>query len=114
MTSKYGAKKTFRILGGEKIEFDSLKEAKRFDVLYLLLKAKQITKLTLQPSYTLQDGFRDKIGKKHRPITYVADFKYTKDGVEVVEDTKGFKTEVYRIKKKLLLHKFPSINFIET
>ena len=112
--SKYKSKTTIRTLGKETITFDSVKEAKRFDTLYMLLKSKKITKLILQPHFVLQDGFRDKLGKKHQQITYSADFKYTKDGTEVVEDAKGYKTEVYRIKKKLLLYKFPNINFIET
>lgn len=37
------------------------------------------------------------------PCKYVADFVYiNSDGVEIVEDTKGFKTEEYRIKRKLM------------
>jgi hypothetical protein len=34
--------------------------------------------------------------------TYVADFKYLENGKEVVEDVKGFKTPVYKLKKKLV------------
>jgi hypothetical protein len=33
---------------------------------------------------------------------YIADFTYTRDGARVVEDAKGAKTDVYRLKKKLL------------
>jgi hypothetical protein len=33
----------------------------------------------------------------------VADFTYMEDGKLVVEDCKGFKTDVYKIKKKLML-----------
>lgn len=92
---------------------DSLKEARRFDELYVLAKAGKISDLILQPSFILQEGFRDKNGKHHREIKYIADFKYTKDGEVIIEDVKGFKTEIYRIKKKLLLHKHPDINFKE-
>ena len=36
---------------------------------------------------------------------YVADFVYTdKNGNVVVEDVKGIKTEVYKIKRKLMLY----------
>ena len=40
-------------------------------------------------------------------MNYIADFQYIeKDGTEVVEDVKGFKTKEYNIKKKLFLHKY--------
>jgi hypothetical protein len=36
-----------------------------------------------------------------RPITYIADFTYEdKDGLHVL-DAKGFKTQIYRLKKKM-------------
>ena len=39
-----------------------------------------------------------------REVKYIADFTYiTKDGKFVVEDTKGIRTDVYRIKRKLML-----------
>ena len=39
-----------------------------------------------------------------RPVTYIADFVYTDaDGQTIVEDTKGFRTDAYIIKRKLLL-----------
>lgn len=39
-----------------------------------------------------------------RACTYVADFVYIdSDGNTVVEDTKGVRTDAYRIKKKLML-----------
>ena len=40
-----------------------------------------------------------------RPCTYIADFSYLDmlTCSTIVEDTKGFKTPVYRIKKKLML-----------
>ena len=37
-------------------------------------------------------------------MTYLADFVYKENGKEVVEDTKGFRTEVYKIKKKLMAY----------
>jgi hypothetical protein len=39
-----------------------------------------------------------------REVSYVADFVYTQDGNTVVEDTKGFKTKDYIIKRKLMLY----------
>lgn len=90
--------------------YDSKKEARRHRELLLLERAGKITNLERQVKFELipkQDG--------ERACTYVADFVYENvdTGERVVEDTKGFKTEVYRIKKKLMLwvHK---IRIIET
>jgi hypothetical protein len=39
---------------------------------------------------------------KLRPIIYIADFYYTDlDGTPHVVDAKGFKTQVYRLKKRM-------------
>lgn len=61
----------------------------------------------------MQEGFRYK-GKMVRPIKYIADFlvKYS-DGREEVVDVKGMRTDVYKLKKKLLLHQYPEIDFKE-
>ena len=57
-------------------------------------------------------SIKDKNGKKHRATTYIADFviKY-KNGVESVIDIKGKKTEVFKIKEKMLLYFYPEIDF---
>lgn len=103
--SKYRNKKT----NG----YDSKKEAKRADELKLLERGKIITDLQEQVSILLQEKFRHN-GKWERPIIYIADFVYYKDGVKIIEDVKGFKTDVYRIKRKMLLFNYPDITFIET
>lgn len=41
-----------------------------------------------------------------RACKYIADFVYTENGKRIVEDTKGFKTDVYKIKRKLMLYKY--------
>ncbi|MEJ8752644.1 DUF1064 domain-containing protein [Lagierella sp. ICN-221743] len=109
--NKYNARKT--IIDG--IKFDSKKEAYRYRELKLLLKAGEIKDLELQPKFTLQDSFKHQ-GKTQRKITYIADFKYY-DNLKkcwIVEDTKGFKTDVYNIKKKMFLKKYgDEYNFIE-
>jgi hypothetical protein len=96
------------------IEFDSIKEAGRYQELLLLQKALKIWRLKLQPEFVLQDSFRLR-KETHRAIKYIADFSYSEYGSSklIVEDVKGCKTEVYRIKKKLLLFKFPEIDFRE-
>lgn len=98
--SKYRAKKT--TVDG--IEFDSKREAERYRELKLLEKANEIRNLELQPRFLLQGKFKDRNGKTHRKIEYVADFMYVdKDDKTVVEDVKGVLTDVYKLKKKMFL-----------
>ena len=85
------------------ITFDSKKEAKRYLQLKEMLDNGIITDLKLQVPFILVPAFN--IGKKrYRKMEYIADFVYVKDGQLIVEDTKGYKTEVYRIKKKLMAY----------
>lgn len=79
-----------------------------------LEKSGIISDLELQPSYELQPGFRMKDGTRVRAITYRPDFRYKeKDGHVVVEDVKGAVTEVYKLKKKMLLYKYENLDFRE-
>lgn len=77
--------------------FDSLAEARRYQELCLLHVAGEITGLVIHPRFPLVvNGV---------PIaTYEADFGYTETatGRAVVEDVKGVRTDVYRIKCKLM------------
>jgi len=99
MASKYHAKKT--VIDGK--PFDSLKESRRYSELLLLAKAGEVTNIECQPRFLLQESFK-KNGKTHRKIEYVADFSYFDVDTEMwcVEDTKGYKTEIYKSKIKLL------------
>jgi len=107
--------------GNRKVEvdgicFDSAKEARRYRELSLCEKAGAIQKLELQPRFILQESFKQN-GKTHRKIEYIADFRYVENGQTIVEDVKSFITKkhpVYALKKKLLLKKYPDINFLET
>lgn len=94
--NKYGAR---RVTSPDGQVFDSVKEYHRWCELRLLERAKRISDLQRQVKYELipkQDG--------ERACTYVADFVYIdSDGRTVVEDTKGMRTDAYRIKKKLML-----------
>jgi hypothetical protein len=76
------------------IMFASKKEAMRYKELKFLLQEQRISDLVLQPKFPIEVN-----GKKI--CTYIADFIYNEDGIQVVEDVKGVKTSVYRIKKKL-------------
>ena len=96
MYSKYSNIKTVTADG---IKHDSRKEARRWVELTLLQKAGEISDLKRQVKYELipkQEG--------ERAVNYIADFVYTdnKTGDTVIEDCKGFKTDVYRLKKKLM------------
>ena len=99
------------------ITFDSRREARRYSELKLLERAGQITDLELQKVYELipaqyetyarygKKGQRIKDGRRclEKSCTYIADFVYKENGQTVVEDTKGMKTEVYNIKRKMML-----------
>lgn len=107
--NKYNAQKT-EVDG---YIFASKKEAARYGELKLLEKEGYIYDLELQPKFVLQEKFRDVEGKMHRAIVYIADFRYKNEaGTEIVVDTKGYKTDVFRIKEKLFLYKYPEIVFI--
>ena len=101
--SKYYSKKV--IIDG--IKFDSKKEAEHYQKLKILLKQGIIKDLELQKEYLLQDKFKIN-GKTRRKITYRADFSYVscEDGRLHVVDVKGFKTELYKLKKKLSEYKY--------
>lgn len=97
-TSKY--KNTRFFIDGEK--FDSKHEYERWRDLQLLERVGEIRGLRRQVSYELAPSIV--INGRRRPaIRYVADAVYfDKNGKEIVEDVKGFKTAVYRIKQHLL------------
>lgn len=102
------------------VKFSSKKEAARYGELKLLLKRGDIRELRLQPRYVLcaltidmadlRNVNAGVVSPRRVPVcVYVADFEYEESdrgwgGVNwtrVVEDTKGFRTDVYKIKKKL-------------
>lgn len=94
------------------IIFDSVMEA-RYYVYLLDEKAYgNIESFEMQKTYELIPPIKDKNGKKHRATTYIADFVIKhKDGAESVIDIKGKKTEVFKIKEKMLLYFYPGIDF---
>jgi hypothetical protein len=81
--------------------YASKREASRAESLKWMEKAGDITDLKEQVEFVLipkQDG--------ERACKYVADFTYRHKGIDtlVVEDSKGYRDPVYRIKRKLMLH----------
>ena len=123
-TNKYNAKK----VSVDGIEFDSKKEARRYQELLILQKAGEIYMLERQKVYELLPAQRepDTVGKRggvikgkllERAVEYVADFVYTdKNGKTVVEDVKGFREggayAVFVLKRKLMLYRY-GIKIIE-
>lgn len=69
----------------------------------LLERAGTIQNLQRQVKFELIPSQRIDGKVIERPCTYIADFVYTENGKMVVEDTKGFRTTDYIIKRKLLL-----------
>ena len=109
-TKKYFNKKT--IIDG--ITFASKLEAKRYTELKLLEQQGIIKDLKLQPTYDLIPSFK-KDNKTYRKSTYKADFSYfdIENNKIVIEDTKGFKTPVYMLKKKLFEYNYPNLTIKE-
>lgn len=102
--SKYGNKRI--VMDGE--HFDSLKEAARYQELKLLERAGEIRELKRQVPFVLIPVQKDDKGKViERELKYIADFTYIEKGklVRTVEDVKGLRTEVYKIKRKLMLYR---------
>lgn len=105
MKSKYRNKKT--TIDG--ITFDSKKESLRYSQLKLMKLAGVISDLELQPKY-------DFIHNGVKICTYKADFRYIfheNNDEYVVEDVKGYLTEIYKIKKKMM-KAFYGIDILET
>lgn len=96
------------------ITFDSKKEARRYAELKMLEKGGAISQLVLQPRFELQESFK-KNGKTYRKIEYIADFMYrdNEKNVTIVEDVKGIKTDVYKIKQKLFENKYKTLTITE-
>lgn len=91
--SKYNAHRT--VVDGR--TFDSKAEARRYTELQLLLRAGEITRFDMQPRLVFRE-------QGEPMFTYVADFRYidVKSGRQVIEDVKGVRTDVYKLKKKLI------------
>src|ERR1017187_3956328 len=90
--SKYRAVRTGK--------YASKREAARAAELAVLLRAGIITELREQVAYTLlpaatEWGFP-------RPVKYIADFVYYYGKKEIIEDVKGFRTEVFKLKKRMM------------
>lgn len=108
--NKYNAKKV-EING---VQYDSRHEARDGAKLQQLASAGIISNLQRQVRFVLQEGYRNNQGKAIRPICYIADFVYERDGQKYVQDSKGVRTEVYKIKRKLFEKRYPEYIFVES
>ena len=122
MRNKFGNKR----VTVDGIRFDSKKEAKFYLFLREAEKKGEISDLQLQVPYELIPAIyedqvihlktKDKVVTKcvQKAVHYVADFVYTETatGIQAVVDTKGYRTEAYKLKKKMM-RAFKGINIIE-
>ncbi len=96
--SKYGNKR-FHDENG--VLWDSLKEYRRWQDLRLLETAGKISELRKKVPFDLLPA-KMKDHKRKRPARYIADFVYIEAGIRVVEDAKGYRNELYKLKKRLM------------
>lgn len=91
--------------------FDSKKEAERYQTLKMLENANIISNLTRQVPFELIPK-----QKNERAVKYIADFMYVEvaTGKIIVEDVKGYRTDVYKIKRKLFKWRYPNYEFLES
>ena len=82
--------------------FDSQAEADRWAELQALERSGAISDLRRQVRYELAPAVTVQ-GRKRPPIRYIADFVYERDGQKFTEDRKGYRTEVYRLKRHLMM-----------
>lgn len=117
--SKYHSKKTECLFGHT---HDSRTEAERCNLLHGLQRMGIIKDLRTQVKYVLIPSQRAKPTEVYKrgklkgqakpgrvietECAYYADFVYKRNGVQIVEDVKGMRTEVYKIKKKLMLERY--------
>ena len=96
------------------VTFDSKLEAPRYTELKLLERKGLIKDLVLQPSDELIPGFK-KGNKTFKKTSYIADFSYYDNelGKTIIEDTKGFKTDVYVLKKKMFEYLYKDLTIRE-
>ncbi len=78
------------------IKFASKREANRYGELKLELLAGEIGDLELQKPFSLD------VNGVHI-CDYVADFVYKRNGIQITEDAKGKATDLYKMKRALML-----------
>ena len=88
------------------IKFDSQKEKSYYIKYKLMEKSGEIHDLKMQVPFTLIETFKLQ-DKTYRKTIYKADFTFIdKEGKYHVIDVKGIRTDVYKLKKKLMAWKY--------
>jgi len=101
--TKYNAKKVVV----DWFTFDSKAEAEYYGV---LLNAKSVKEIKMQPCYVLQEKYTNSEGDKIRAIEYVWDFEVqSRDGKIGVIDIKWMATPEAKLKRKMFMYKYPDI-----
>lgn len=99
--NKYGAVRS-KLIDGH--SFHSQKEATDYLWLKSLVKEGLIEDLKLQVRYRI-------FANEKHIVDSIVDFQFTRSGKTVWYETKGFSTDVYLIKKKLILATLPPDNY---
>ena len=91
----------------EKEEFGGIKFDSKMEMEFYiyLLKTHTKEKIELQPSFVLQEKFKDNTGKAQRESKYIADFRVG----NIVYDVKGVTTQIFRSKEKTFKLKYPEL-----
>lgn len=98
---KYGSK----VASADGHKFHSRKEAKRYGELVLLQRLGKIAGLRMQVPFGLYAGtITSPKAEAIAVAKYIADFVYitVPGGERVIEDVKGFRTPLYKLKKKFV------------
>lgn len=82
-------------------KFDSKRELNRWNELKMLERTGQIKDLQRQVKFQIA-GPVVLDGRKRPARHYIADFQYTQNGQLIVEDSKGHRTDTYRLKRHLM------------
>jgi hypothetical protein len=94
------------------VAWDGDNEEARHKELLQLEKAGFISDVVIKPIFELTPKFTDRQGRKHRAVTYEADFGYTELGEHIVEDVKGELTDLAQAKLKAFVYQYPEIVFV--
>jgi hypothetical protein len=113
MVKKWKAKKAYCKEGHK---HDSISESKRCDELHLMLAAGEIDDLIVWPQFWFVINGRQVKHDNGRRLGYLADFGYSQNGKEIVEDVKGSKAVDSRdwpIRKAVFKAIYPSFELRE-
>jgi hypothetical protein len=111
---KWKAKKAYCKEGHK---HDSISESKRCDELHIMLAAGEIDDLIVWPQFWFVINGRQVKHDNGRRLGYLADFQYTENGKEVVEDvkptSKAADSRDWPIRKAVFKALFPTYDFRE-